>query len=224
MKLFIIHGDHSLNSYEKLQEYLSKAKNKGWETINIDREKENFKNELIGQSLFSEKRLVILNDIRFLTKSNSEWIKDNQDRIRCILIIHHKGIVKKSMLNKLPKPTKIEEFKIPKLIWSFLDSFFPNNSKNCYKLFHEVIKNEAIEFVFAMLARQVRDIYWAKIDPKTLNYPSWRLNKLKKLSSRFSRKELEIIIEEMSQADIKSKTSQADLSKSLDFIIAKYLE
>jgi DNA polymerase III delta subunit len=224
MKIFVIHGEHSLNSYERLQEYIKRAKSKKWEIKYYENGSNGFKNEILGQSLFSEKRLIIIKDIKLLSKSNTKWLQNNQERVQCNLIIYHKASIPKRTINSLPKTDKIEEFKIPKLIWSFLDSFFPRNAKNCYKLFHEVIKKEAIEFVFAMLARQVRDIYWAKVDSKTMDYPSWRLNKLKKQASRFSKKDLENIIEDMSNADIKSKTSHTNLEKSLDFIIAKYLE
>lgn len=224
MKIFIIHGEHTLDSYERLQEYVKKAKSKNWEIKYFENVSSELKNELIGQSLFSDKRLIIVKDIKLLSKNNIKWIKTNQNRIQLNIIIYHKGALKKTFINSLPKADKIEEFKIPKLIWSFLDSFFPGNSKNCYKLFHEVTKNESIEFLFAMLARQVRDIYWARVDPKTLGYPSWRIGKLKKLASRYTKNDLEKLIEKLVEADIKSKTSHTSLEKSLDFLIATVLE
>ncbi|MBN1969276.1 MAG: hypothetical protein JW870_07905 [Candidatus Delongbacteria bacterium] len=224
MKIFVIHGDHTLNSYERLQSYVKKARSKEWEIINIDKSTNSVKEEILGQSLFNEKRLLVIKDVKLLTPSLVKWIKNNEGRINCSLIIYHNNIIPKRALNTLPNPEKLEEYKIPKLIWSFLDSLFPGNVKNIYKLFHEVIKNEAVEFVFAMLARQFRDIYWAKVDPKTMDYPAWRVSKLKKLASHYKKNELEKIIEELSLVDINSKTSQASLENSLDFLMVKYLE
>jgi hypothetical protein len=75
-----------------------------------------------------------------------------------------------------------------------------------------------------MLVRQLRDMYWARVDPKSLAYPTWRIGKLKKLTSRFDKNALEKLIYEMGKIDIESKTSRGELSKSLDFLMAKYLE
>src|SRR4030042_2754953 len=224
MKIFIIHGEHTLNSYNRLQEYIKYAREKNWEIQYIDKDVLNIHEAFLGQSLFTKNRLIVLKDIHFLGQTFIKWIKTNEKRIESDLIIYHRGIVSQKIIKSLPKPEKIEEFKIPKLIWGFLDSFFPSNAKNAYKLFHEIIKNEAAEFVFAMLARQMRDIYWAKVDSKTMDYPSWRTGKLKNLALKYDCDTLENLIDEMSKADINSKTSNTELTKSLDFLIAKYLE
>lgn len=224
MKIFIIHGEHTLNSYERMQDYIKKAKEKGWEIQNIDVDNQNLQDAFLGQSLFTKNRLLILKEIKLLNANLLKWLSANEKKIDLSLVIYHRGIIPQKTIKALPKLEKVEEFKITKLIWSFLDSLFPGNAKMVYKLFHEVVKNEAVEFVFAMMARQIRDIYWAKVDPKTMEYPAWRVGKLKNLASKFSQEGLETLIDEMVQADINSKTSHTDLEKSLDFLIAKYLE
>lgn len=224
MKIFILHGEHTQNSYNRLQEYIKKAKDKGWEINYIEKKDNNVSDIFLGKSLFDKERLLIITDLRILDVRLTRWLKKNSNRLECYLIIYHQGAIAKSFIKFLPAPEKIENYELPKLIWNFLDSFFPGNAKNSYKLFHEVVKKEPVEFVFSMLTRQVRDIYWAKVDPKTMEYPEWRVGKFKRLASKYSIEELENLIEEMSVADINSKTSQADLSKSLDFLITKYLE
>ena len=224
MKIFIINGEHTLNSYNRLQDYIKRAKEKDWEIQYAENDGKNIKDIFLGQSLFQKERLLILKDIKLINPNLIKWLKNNEKRLTGSVIFYHRGIIPARLIKSLPKTDKVEEFKITKLIWSFLDSFFPGNAKSSYKLFHEVIKNEAVEFVFAMLARQIRDIYWAKVDPKTMEYPSWRVAKYKNLSSRFDKETLEELIDEMCRTDINAKTSHTDLSRSLDFIIAKYLE
>lgn len=224
MKIYVIHGEHSLNSYQRLRDYIKRAKENAWEISYIDKDVVNTKEVFLGQSLFSKKRLIVVKDIGLFNINFIKWLKKNIDRIDADLIVYHNGVINAKILKSLSKPDKNEEFKIPKLIWSFLDSFFPGNAKNAYKLFHEVIKNEPAEFLFSMLARQLRDIYWAKFDPKTMEYPVWRIGKLKNLASKYDKDELEMLIDEMAKADMNAKTSKADLTDSLDFIIAKYLE
>lgn len=224
MKIFLIHGEHTLNSYNRLQEYIKRAKEKEWEIQYVENDGKNIKDIFLGQSLFQKERLLILKEIKLINPNFIKWLKNNEKRLTGSVIFYHRDIISARLIKSLPKTDKVEEFKITKLIWSFLDSFFPGNVKNTIKLFHEVVKTEAVEFVFAMLARQVRDIYWAKVDPKTMEYPTWRIAKYKNLSSKFKTETLEELIDEMSQTDINAKTSHTDLSRSLDFIIAKYLE
>ena len=224
MKIFMIHGEHTLNAYNRLQDYLKKARERGWEIEYVEKSSDSVRQTFLGQSLFTKERLLVIKDIQLLDSKLSKWIDNNRKRISSNLIIYHRGIIPQKLIKSFPKPEKVEEFKIAKMIWNFLDSFFPGNAKNAYKLFHEVIKDEAVEFVFAMLARQIRDIYWAKVDPKTMEYPPWRVAKYKNLSSKFDKEVLEELIDEMCRTDINAKTSHTDLSRSLDFIIAKYLE
>lgn len=224
MKLFIIHGEHTLDSYNRLQEYIKKARKNDWEIQYLDKDIPNIKDGILGQSLFSKERLLVLKDIKLLSTEFSKWLKTNGKRIDSNLVIYHNGLILQKIIKSLPTAEKTEEYKITKLIWGFLDSFFPGNAKNAYKLFHEITKKDAPEFVFAMLARQIRDIYWAKVDPKTMEYPSWRVGKLKNLASKYTVSELEELISELTQADINSKTSRGNISDSLDFLIAKYLE
>ena len=55
------------------------------------------------------------------------------------------------------------------------------------------------------------------------NYPDWRLNKLKSQSNKFSDKLLKEIINDLSNIDVKVKTSKANLKDSLDLLIVKKL-
>lgn len=224
MKIFIIHGEHTLDSYNRLQEYTKKAKENDWEIQYVEKDISNLQDAFLEQSLFGKERLLIIKDIQLINDKLLKWLTQNEKRIKINLIIYHKGIITQKLIKSLPKKDKVEEYKIPKLIWNFLDSFYPGNIKNAYKLFHEVIKNQPVEFVFAMLARQIRDIYWAKVDSSTMEYPSWRVSKYKNLAIKYDTKTLETLIDEMSLADINSKTSHTDLTRSLDFLMAKYLE
>ncbi len=224
MKVFVLHGEHNLNSYSRLQEYLKAARKKDWEIQNIESNVTNLRESLVGQSLFNKSRLFVLKDIMLLDKKNLDWLRKEGKNIEGGLLIHHKGLLPQRLLKSLPKLEKIEVFKVSKLIWNFLDSFFPDNAKNAYKLFHEAEKTDPPEFIFAMLAKHLRDIYWAKVDAKTLDYPSWRKGKLMSQAAKFDKEKLEKLIDELALADIKAKTSQTELPDSLDFLIATYLE
>ncbi len=224
MEIFILHGENTVNAYDRLKKYLEAAKSKNWEVKKITDTDANLKEVLMGESLFAKDRLVIIEETKILTSDNLTWLKKNAENINANLLIFHKGTLPQRTIKALPKVTKIEVFKITKLMWTFLDSFFPGNTKTAYRLFHEAVKTDAPEFVFAMLTRHLRDVYWAKADAKTLDYPSWRKSKLLSQAEKFDKSKLEELIDELSIADIKAKTSQTELTDSLDFLIATHLE
>ena len=206
MKLIILHGDYVIKSYERLEKFISTARNRGWEISDYDNE------TICNQSLFAVERFVVLRDYKTLNKRDILRL----DKYPGTLIIYHEGNIPRAFLKTLTNPV-IEEFKLPKIIWNFLDHI-------SIKLFHEVIKTEPVEFVFSVLAKRFRDLYWVKVSPNNLPYQNWQISKLKKQSEIYTTSRVEQIIGELAEIDIKVKTSKANLISSLDFLLLTKLE
>lgn len=225
MKILVIHGDYTVKSLDRLSEIIKISKEKGWEIIRVsDDEKFNISERLSGRSLFASKVLYVIDNFKKITTSDLNWIKKNNEKLDGFLVVYHTGIISKTALNKFPKGYKHEEFTLPKLIWKFFDSIYPNNAKQCLTILHEVVKTEPLEFVFHLLARHIRDLYWLSIDPKGLDYQPWRIGKLKSQASRFEVNKLKQLINKLAQLDIDVKTSKEELLPGLDFTIASHLE
>lgn len=224
MKIIVLHGDNSFESYLRLQKFIDSGKGRNWEIIRIVTPTADIAEILSSTSLFTKKRLVTIEDPKFLTKRVVDWLKKKGKNLDLTLILYSKSTLTKTFLNSLPVIEKVEEFKLPKLIWSFLDSFYPGNGRNCLLILHKLSPSEPLEFVFTLLAKTLRDLYWVKIDPKGVTLPSWRLQKLMSQSHKFTEKELKDIIADLAEIDIKTKTSQAELASELDFLIASKLE
>jgi len=225
MKTKIIHGDNNLLSYKILSKTLDEFKSKNYRVEIFTKDTKLGLQEIISsQSLFKEKIIYLIEDIKQIKIKDWNWIKSSSSNIEGVLVIYSDTLINKTLLNKFPKGTKIEEYKLPKLIWKFLDSFCPKNSKVSLAFLHQISINEPIEFIFSLLGKTLRDLYWAKKDPGGLPYPGWRVGKLKNQSSRFSETPLKEIINELAKIDIKVKTSKADLLESLDFLIITKLE
>jgi len=206
MKLIILHGDYVNRSYERLVQFIHEAKRRGWEISDYDQ-------ETVGnQSLFAVERFVVLRDYMTLNKKDILRLA----KYPGTLIIYHEGNIPQTFLKMLTNPV-IEEFKLPKIIWDFLDNI-------SIKLFHEVIKTEPVEFVFAVLAKRFRDLYWVKTDLRSMIYDSWRKTKLQKQAQKYTTSRVEQIINELAEIDIKVKTSKANLISSLDFLLLTKLE
>lgn len=191
----MIHGEDELKVRDRFNSLIETARSRGYE---VNREGS-------GDSLFSEKTVSVLENPKLFPKNLNS--KD--------LIILYDGNAPVTLLKSLPKETKIEKFDLPKKLFSFLDNITLNS-------FHEIIKTEPIELVFAMMGRSFRDMYWANFDDKSLGYPEWRISKLKKQAQRV--KDFKILLKTLSEIDIKAKTGEIDLLTSLDLLIAKQLE
>jgi hypothetical protein len=203
--------------------FINSAKKRGW---NIERisSKDNIADAFVAQSLFEANKLFILEDPNNLSKSKLKWLKENIDELDGTLVIYSKKSLGKRLIKALPKLHKEEEFKLPKIIWSFLESLYPGNATNSLKLFKKFTENKPAEFIFTLIAQRVRDMYFLKVAPESIDYPSWRKNKLKSQLRKFDDGQLEKLITKLSEADLKSKTSKENISDLLDFIIISELE
>lgn len=223
MKIIILHGDDSIKSYERLRKFIDTANIRKWDVRKIE-ENSLLAESLSSTSLFQKENLFIFDKPETLTKKELLWLKNKSESLSGTLVLYRDDIVGKRLISSLPEDTRVEEFKLPKIIFQFLDSFYPGNAKHCLELLHEVIVYEPIEFVFALLVKQVRNLFWVKVSPQGLPFPTWQVDRLKSQTSRFGNGQLENIISELSKIDIDVKTSKADLLSSLDLLIITKLQ
>lgn len=224
MKIIVLHGDDEKRLYERLQKFVLVAKERGWELTYLGESDNSIREQLSTSSLFNNDRFFVLKDIKNLGKKEVEWIAKNSEKLEGTLIIYHIGTVSATLLKSLPKETKVEEFKLPVMLWNFLDGIIPGNSERIIKNLHKIVETEAVEFVFTLISKLFRDLYWAKTEPNSMPYPSWRIGKIKSQASKFTVEKLQEIISLLSEIDVKVKTSKARLVDELDLVIIKQLE
>jgi len=224
MKIIVLHGDDTQKSYLRLKKFIDTARERSWEIEFIDDPTINFEEILSGNSLFGNERIFILRNVKKVSKKQFEWMNKNYKNLSGNLIIYNEGTLGVTVLKELPKDSKIEEFKLPVLLWNFLDRIAPGNPSNTLVTFHKIIEKSPPEFVFTLIARQIRDLYWIKADPNSSAFPSWRASKLKSQASLFTIEKLQTLLNELSLLDIKVKSSKTDLVSSLDLLIIKHLE
>lgn len=181
MKIIVLHGDDSEKSYARLTKFIKEAKKRNWEIVNDKLED--------TASLFGNEKLIIIRDYKSLGKSEFNLI----DRIAGFLVVFHKGVLPATFLKSLPKDTKTEKYDLPVVLWRFLDTWD-------IKLFHKLLKTNAVEYIFAMIA-------W-KLKQKFIKNPSIQ-------NAKF--------ISELAEIDVKAKTSKVDLRLALELFLFKIL-
>lgn len=212
MKVILLHGDDITKSYGRLQKFVTSAKNRGWEIGYDDLE--------FNPSLFTKNKLIILRDLKLLS---ARAIKTLQ-KLEGTLVIYKEGQANASLIRGLPKDTKVEEYKLPKEIWKFLENLVPGKGDKLVGDLASIVLVEPPEFVFSLISKQFRDLYWGKISSKTLPYPSWRISKIVAQASRFEENQLKNIISDLAEIDWMVKTGKKEMLTALDLLILKHLE
>lgn len=203
MKIIVIHGDDTVKLYERLQRFTEEAKKRNWQITDYSFD------EVSNQTLFDDEKFFILRDYKKLTKTDV----GNLTKYSGNLIIYHEGKIPALFIKTL-NATKIESFDLPQKLWSLLDNI-------TIKGLHDVVKTEAVEMVFALIASRFKDLYWVTFGNPP--YPSWRISKLRSQAQKFKKEDLENIVIELAKIDVDAKTGKANLLSSLDILLAKRL-
>lgn len=224
MKVIILHGEDTEKSYARLKKFVDVAKKRSWEVAYIDESGQTFKEILMSSSLFGNERFFILQDIKKLGKKDLEWLKKNYSNLSGNLIVYSDKSLNVSTMKSFPTESKIEEFKLPVLLWNFLDNLVPGKGDFSVKTLHRIIEKQPVESVFFLIAKHFKDLYWVKTDAGSAGFPFWKINKLKSQASKFNEEKLKEIINLLAEIDIKVKTSKTDLVSELDLMLIKHLE
>lgn len=226
MKIILLHGEDFLRSGERVKALLLESKKKGFSVSKISAEgKLNLSERLSAKSLFEKDTVFLVENANKIPLSDLKWLSSRSEDITGTLIIHHEGFVGARIKNLLPESTKEEVFKLPPLIFSFLNSFYPGNSSKTLQLLHTLSESEPMEKIIHFLGRHLRDLYWVSRDASILPYKEdWRILRILSQAKKFKKGELEETIEDLAEADIVSKTSDTPSLGLLDQIIATRLE
>lgn len=226
MKITLIHGEDTTASRKFYLEAIDHARAGGFVVSDISTQTNlDLGEKLTGGSLFEEKILFVHDKLKNLTPSDLGWLIKNSQKYEGELVLWYEGNAPLRIIKALPKGVGIKKFDLPRIIFNFLDSFYPGNSKNVLRILGELVKLQPIEFVLFMLGRHLRDLYWVANDNVIVpNYDGWRIKKLTNQAGRFTNERLRKIINLLSEADIRSKTTDSSLKEFLDLTIVTQLK
>lgn len=224
MKLIVLHGDNQVESRKRLSFFVAAAKKKGFDVRRLEG-KGLAPNDLLlagrSQSLLGDNVLVVVEDFLAANKRASDFFVGTQHNSEATFVFWEGKPLSPLILKKLSSGAKVEEFKIPRIIFKFLESLASGNTKASLELFHAALKEGQEEFIFTMLSRQIRLLIWAKEDPESLNLPSWQKTRLLKQAEKISGVQLRLIHEKLLEIDRENKKSQLPegLSASLELLL-----
>ena len=222
--MLIIHGDNQVESRQFLISQIEQAKTKDKEVVRFEGKKielERLHQALEGLSLLRKKKLVVIENL--LTKSPQKSIIDylikNQPRN---LIIWEGKEISQTKINKFKAQARF--FKLPPIIFKFLDALLPGNSRRSLSLLKQAVGQSSAENVFYMLARQIRYLIIAnQIGKEGLSeLHSFQQQKIAGQARKFELSQLLTFHRKLLYIDWQQKTGQApmDLAGQLDLLVA----
>ena len=224
MNVILLHGDNLKSISGRVKKFIDVARLRGWR---VDRFNSNSSNNLAEQikieSLFNEQRLILIEGVRKISKTELKWLRENLGSMDGTLVFIENSVLSDALIKALPDLDKVEKFEIPKAIWKFLESVYPGNTKMCLNYLYQVQEKENDGLVLALLGRQLKDLYLLKVGAE-LKYPNWRVGKLKSQSEKFSKKQLRKLINLLSERDYLLKSDSTHTHSQLDLLIAETLK
>lgn len=224
MKITIIHGQDTTASRNRFKKIVQAVRARGWEVSGVILGKLSLEEQLTTNSLFSGESLFVIDNIKKLAKKDLEWVSKNHQGYEGNLLSWYEGDIPAMGLKMWPKEARVEKFDLPKELFVFLESLYPGNSRSSLKLFHSLLGHEHEQFIFIMVARHFRDLYWVTQDKDSMGAPPWRAGKLERQAERFTVGQIKKVINLLAACDIATKTSKQSLIQSLDLIIVSQLK
>lgn len=210
----IIHGDSIYESRNYFFDFKKSFPNiSSLSGININ--KDELINLFQGDNLFFEDKNVAIEN--FLSKNKPSKALDeiveilNKNSKNANIILWEEKEIGQKILSKFPK-AQIRVFKIPKLIFNFLDSIRPENGQGLITIFHKLLENSAAEIIIYMMTRQFRLMIAIKDKGGNIDeiskMISWQKSKLEKQASLFDKNKLINLYRKLYDIDASQKTGK----------------
>lgn len=214
--MFIIHGDDTAKSSNRLVEILKDINDKGMSVISLTADNlklETLRQELSPSDLFGNKNFVSLSGLLSGTKKKSklkiiDFLKHTKpDNI----LLYESKAVHPSTIRQFSGAI-VDNFKVDSNIFKFLENIRPGSGVDLTKKFEEILESDVdAEFIFAMLVRQVRLLINSKDGSGTLKLPAFAVTKLKVQSNLFTMDQLLNLHKNIYEIELGIKTGKNNL-------------
>ncbi len=188
---------------------------------------ENLAQVLTSNSLFSVKKLIILENFFTSRKKPPKDFPKVEDNIDVIAWEGKKlTATQVKVIEQLLPTIKVQEFKQNQVVFQFVESLRPKNQKQMLTLFREYLTVESPEIIFAMITRQFRLLLLAQTNSADgpddyLRLSPWQRAKLAGQAKAFGSKHIQGYLAKLLDIDFKIKTGQSpvDLRTALELLL-----
>lgn len=225
--ILVYSGDDIVSSRKAFLEYLGSFKEGDFELIRTngkDLTEEALELYSSPTSLFGQKKVLAIENLLLGAKSKEKEkiIEKIAKDEGCNIVIWEGKDIPKADQKKYPGNFIFKNFKLPQILFNFLDSLSPGKTKENLNLFHRVIEEVDPAYVFLMVVRQFRYLILAS-ENELSGMPPWQSGKFFRQTKLFNKEKLLIVYEKLLEIDYRQKTSQSvnNLVFELDLLLSE---
>jgi len=225
--ILVYSGDDIVSSRKAFLDYLEGLQCNDFELVRTngkDLTEEALELYFSPTSLFGQKKTLAIENLLLGSKSKEKEkiIKKIAKEKDCDILIWEGKEISKTDQKKYPANFIFRNFKLPQVLFNFLDSLSPEKTKENLDFFHRVIEEVDPAFVFLMVIRQFRYLILAS-ENELSGMPPWQSGKFFHQTKLFNKEKLLKIYERLLEIDYRQKTSQTikDLVFELDLLLSE---
>ncbi len=205
--MIVIHGDDLVKSSQFLEKLIGRYL--GWQVVRVNLKIEPFDpiTLFLTDSLFEEKKLVILENFYKFFKNLPLDLAAVGDVSNLEIVIFENEQLRPSQLKSLPPKTQVFLFKPEPIIFRFFDHLIPGNQRVAFKLFKQIESHYDPYLFFALFTKHIKHLLLAKTGGE-LNLESWQVEKYARLAAKFKRERLISAYRGLFQIEVKIKRGE----------------
>lgn len=204
--IIILHGQDDVASRNYLSNLVSKDPHGVLKLEKVDLQVERLSQIVSGLSLFGETRkIVIENYLKQRSFDKGDAIREMLNTFLGEVVLWEDGQRLKTALSYFNE-ARIMEFKVPSVVFKFLDNVRPLAAKENIVFFRQALVGSSPEIIFSLLARRFVDL----LSPSE-KAADWQKVRLKNQANFFSEMRIKVAIEQLLEMDIAQKTSLTPL-------------
>ena len=207
----LLHGDYIEASRNELNRLKEKAK--GRELRELDGrtvEESDLTQSLESSSLFGGETVVIIERLfskigrqqkrieKLCTLLAGDWASD--------IILWEDKEVSSSVVKQLGSKAQVRLFKLPVLIFQFLDSVHSGSASLTLGIFEKLVADVAPELVFSMLVRRVRQLMQIHEGGNPAGLAGWQISRLTTQAKSFTMEQLVSFYRQLLDSEVAMKT------------------
>ncbi|HSV94638.1 MAG TPA: hypothetical protein VLH94_01495 [Spirochaetia bacterium] len=225
--MIILHGEDANKSYSRLMVIIDDFKSRQTEIVIQDAQELDItylRQEIGSSGLFGSSKCFVIKNLLSSTKSKNNDNLINvltQNTDHEIILWENKGLTA-TALKKFPQ-AKVESFSISPVIFKFLDSLRPKNTKNILLSWNNLLKEGTEpEFIFAMTARQIKLMIQIKSGPNFVKLAPYPTRLIGQQASYFTLEHLLDLYQKLFEIDLKIKTGVG--GNTLDNLLTNFFQ
>lgn len=212
--LYILHGDNIVASRGRLNQIRELAKDKEVREVNGKNcDLTSLTQSLTSNSLYGTETLIVIDNLisklgrkTSLITQYAKIINGRSDDAS--IVLWEEKELSATSLKNFTGQVKAELYKLPVVLWQFLDTLKPGGAKNSLNLLRQILELEAPELVWSLITKRIVQLLYVCESVIPGDLQSWQAARLTSQAKAFTIEKLRQIHKGMLEAEYEFKSGR----------------